>query len=576
MLTYLIIRNFAIIDSLEMEFPSGFTVLTGETGAGKSIIINALNLILGGRASADVIRADTDRAVVEATFSVEGERREEIEALLREQGIEAKEELFIRRVVHRQGKNKAFVNGSLVGSGTLRALTRGLVDISGQHEHYSLMEPENHLGILDRFGGLNARSEALGLEIARMHELKREVKRLKNSERERLSRMDYLSFQLEEIDRSLLSPQQKAKMEEEQGRLRHAERLRDETGQLSRALYEDNHSVADALGDACASLGRLLRFDASLSSIADMLDAARIQLNEAGSELRQYTRGVEVNPERLEEIGQSLHAYAQLTRRYGDNYDEILRSGDEMRAELYKLKGTGHRIGEAEAELVALRREVMAEARTLSALRHEAARRLEASVESELGQLNMARCQIRVEITHRDEQGGVLEDLDRAGVESLGERGLDFVEVMFCPNPGEGFKPLARVASGGELSRVMLAIKNGLLSSDPVSTLVFDEVDTGIGGITADIVGEKIRGLSRSKQVLCITHLPQIAAYADHHLRVEKVLDAERTTSTLRHLGEVERVREVARMLGGRRCTEKTLAHAAEMIARSGPARSGA
>jgi DNA repair protein RecN (Recombination protein N) len=569
MLTYLIIRNFAIIDSLELEVPSGFTVLTGETGAGKSIIINALNLILGGRASVDVIRADTDRAVVEATFSLEGERRKQVEAELVALGIEVREELFIRRVVHRQGRNKAFINGSLVGVGTLKGLTRGLVDISGQHEHYSLMAAENHLEILDRFGGLGGRADALALDIARMQALKREARKLKNSERERLSRMDYLTFQVEEVDRSLLDPQQKKELEDEMELLRHAERLRDETTQLGRMLYEEHHSVSDLLGDACSTLARLVEIDPRLGESSELLEAARIQITEVGNGLRRYNRGIEVNPDRLEEIEQALHAYAQLTRRYGDDYEEILKSLDEMRAELHRLKGSENRIDEAERELEALRREVMAEARTLSGLRREAARHLETTIEAELSQLNMARCQFRVDLWLKGEAEGQEVSLEQVDETALNDRGLDLVEFMICPNPGEGFKPLARVASGGELSRVMLAIKNGLLATDPVETLIFDEVDTGIGGITADIVGEKIKSISGSKQVICITHLPQIAAYANHHMRVEKVAEAERTTSTLRHLGREERVREVARMLGGRRCTEKTLAHAAEMIARS-------
>jgi DNA repair protein RecN (Recombination protein N) len=569
MLTYLIIRNFAIIDSLELEIPDRFTVITGETGAGKSIIINALSLILGDQANRDVIRADSDRATVEATFHLEGERKAEVEAMLKAQGIEVREELFIRRVVHRQERNKAFVNGSLVSLSALRALTRGLVDVSGQHEHYSLMSAENHLGILDRFGGISAKADQLALDIARMHELTREVKRLRNSERERLARLDYLKFQMQEIDRAVLDPVQKSKMEEEQRLLRHAERLRDEAFGVSRALFDEDGSAQDAVGSACSGLQRLVGIDARLAPVLELLEGARIQLGEAGVELRQYIKGIEVNPRRLEEIGQQLHDYQQMARRFGDSHDEIMRAYDEMLAESAKLKGASHRIEEVEKELGELRRQVMAEARTLSARRREAAGWLTECIERELGQLNMARCRFAVEIHHQDGQGNPVEDLEKAGLDALGERGLDVVEFMICPNPGEGFKPMARVASGGELSRIMLAIKNGLLATDPVGTLVFDEVDTGIGGVTADVVGEKIRSISRGKQVLCITHLPQIAAYGDHQMKVEKLLQEDRTTSTLRLLDAQERVKEIARMLGGRNCTEKTLAHAEEMIARS-------
>ncbi len=566
MLTYLIIRNFAIIDSLELEFSGGFTVITGETGAGKSIIVDALNLVLGGRASVDVVRADAERAVVEATFALDDERRAAINAVLEAQGIEARDELLIRRVVQRQGRSRAFINGSVVGLSTLKDVTEGLVDISGQHEHYSLMMPENHIDILDRFGEARRLSERVASMIARFHELKREAKALRRSERERLSRVDFLRFQLAEIDRALIDPESREEMEREQGLLRHAGQLREEAVQLSYALYEGDQSAKDVVSDACRTLGRIAGIDPRLEDLSSMLEQAQILLSEVGVSLRRYARDVEVNPRRLEQIEELLHDYKQLERKYGDDFGAIIEQQSAMRAELKTLDGASSRIKEAEAERDMLQREVMAQARELSARRKEAAGVLKAMIEAELTHLGMERCRFDTTFTHSDGAGGELADIDMAGPASLNDKGLDQLEFLICPNPGEGFKPLARIASGGELSRIMLAIKNALMATDPVPTYVFDEVDSGIGGAVADAVGEKIKKVAQEKQVISITHLPQIAAYGDSHLKVTKVQGVERTTSSLDFLDEDARIMEVARMLGGRECTPTTVAHARELI----------
>ena len=566
MLTYLIIRNFAIIDSLELEFEGGFSAITGETGAGKSIIVNALHLVLGGRASVDVVRADADRAVVEATFSLEDDHKVKIEALLEGQGIEVRDELMIRRVVMRQGRSRAFINGSVVAVGMLKDITEGLVDISGQHEHYSLMVAENHVNILDRFSESKELAESVAAMILRLKALAAEVSRLRRSERERISRLDYLKFQLDEIDRALLDPDSKEELERELALLRHAETLRDESTQLSVMLYEGDRCVLDMVDDANSTLQRLCGYDERLGELSEMLEQARVQLGEVGSSLRQYARNVEVNPKRLEQIQDWLHHYSQLERKYGDDFDAIVEQQLIMQKERKKLEGAASRIEEAEAERVSLQKAVMAEARTLSARRKKAAAWLKELIEGELAHLSMERCRFSTQIEHSDGQGGRLEDLAMAGPDSLNDNGLDIVEFLICPNPGEGFKPLARIASGGELSRIMLAIKNALMTTDPVSTYIFDEVDTGIGGTVADAVGEKIKKVSRSKQVLCITHLPQIAAYGDRHLQVTKVQSEARTTTTLNLLDQESRIMEIARMLGGRTTTPTTLAHAREMI----------
>lgn len=567
MLTYLIIRDFAIIDSLELELSDGFWVLTGETGAGKSIIVNALHLVLGGRASADVVRTDAKRAVVEATFRLESEvRRKEIDALLKAEGIEVREELMIRRLVYAHGRSRAFVNGSIVSVGTLQTITRGLVDISGQHEHYSLMAAEKHVDILDRFGGLQEPAEHVAAMIQKLGQLGREVRQLRRSERERLARIDFLKFQLDEIDRSLLDPDTIDELQQEIDLLRHAERLRDETREVQHLLYGGQVPVSDALGEALGQLERLADIDTRIQDITQLLEQALVQVDEARGSLRSYTESIDVNPSRLEQIQEWLHAYRTLERKYGDDFGAIVEKQREMRAELKSLRGAENRIEQAEAERLELQKQVMAQSRTLSARRAEAARWLKEAIERELAPLNMARCLFETHMTFSDGQGGEIQDIEATTPASLNDKGIDVIEFLIAPNPGEGLKPMARIASGGELSRIMLAIKNALMSTDPVETYIFDEVDTGIGGVVADSVGAKIQKVSTSKQVLCITHLPQIAAYGEHHLQVAKHQEATRTTSHIRQLSAQERVLEIARMLGGRDRTPKTLAHAQEMI----------
>ena len=570
MLTYMIIRNFAIIDALEVELSGGFTVITGETGAGKSILINALNLLLGGRASSDIVRADTDRALVEGTFSLSEERRARIDPLLAEAGIEVCDELMIRRVISRKtGRSRAFLNGSVVPVGILKGIARGLVDISGQHEHYSLLNPDGHVTVLDHFGGLRERAEKISIDIAQMHELRREAKRLRHSERERLARVDFLRFQTKEIQDTLLDPEEEKTLEQQVRFLQNAEMLRDTTYQISQQLYEGENALTGALSEMSMTLGRLSAIDERLGEIAEGFETASIQFDEAAQDIRNYYKGVDTDPEELEETEERLYQHSQLARKYGDDYDETIAQLEAMRAELTQLEGAENRIEEAEKEYDDIQERVMSQARALSELRKKTAQRLKELIESELSFLGMARCQFEVSMHHVGPEGEHLDDVNLTTTGSLNDRGLDVIEFLICPNPGEGLKPLARIASGGELSRIMLAIKNGLMATDPVSTYVFDEVDTGIGGGVAVAVGEKIRAVARNKQVISITHLPQIAAFADHHVKVAKIQTEGRTTSTLKQLTREQRVVEVARMLGGTPATKATLEHAAEMIARS-------
>ncbi len=570
MLSHLSIRNFAIIDALEIDFPEGMTVITGETGAGKSILVDALNLVLGGRGSLELIRTDAETAVVQAIFEVGEARRELLGPMLEERGIDAGDgQLVVRRQLCRSGRNKVFINGCVARLTTLQEVMQGIVDISGQHEHYSLMDSRGHVRILDAFAGLESQTERVSASVAQLRGLRREVQRLQSGERERLVRIDYLEFQLGEIDDAGLEPGEEAALQEELGILRNAERLSLAASEAIHRLDEGQDAIVDSLGELVGRLGRVAGLDRRLQSAVELLDTAQGQLGDAVRDLRRYVDSLDADPSRLADMEDRMQLIDRLRRKHGGDTAEILARAEEMRGELETLRRAETRIEEASAEMLALQRSVMAQARTLSEARKEAARRLTLLIEGELGELGMGRCRFLVVFRHLDAEGNPTEDSSQASPLSLGADGIDEVEFLISPNPGEGFKPMGKIASGGELSRIMLAIKNALIQTDPVETYIFDEVDTGVGGRIAEVIGRKIRDVARSRQVMCITHLPQIAAFATHHMVVEKDVVEGRTVSVLRHLSPLERTREVARMLGGETITQTTLEHAAEMIARA-------
>jgi DNA repair protein RecN (Recombination protein N) len=569
MLTHLVIRNFAIIDHLELPLAEGLTVITGETGAGKSILVDALNLLLGGRASLEVIRAGAEEAVVEGIFEPCAELLGRLNSALTLQGIEVAEQVIVRRIVSRSGRNKVFVNGCATRLDTLRVVTRGLVDISGQHEHQSLLEPSRHVEFLDAFAGLTEDRLAVAEGVARLRALGREVEELQRGERARLTQLDFLRFQLKEIDEARLDASEEESLAQECQRLRHAERLSEVALSAYHSLYEAERSAVDVVSEVCSRLERAVRFDARIGKLQEGLESARIVLSEVASDLRDYAEGVEADPMRLLALTERQDLIDRLKRKHGDSVAKVLVHAEEMRRELGELESAESRVEEALTERASIQRVVMAQARTLSERRKRAARRLEELVVGELGQLGMGGCKFEVQIVHKAEGGEVTQDVHKASAAGLNLAGIDEVEFLIAPNLGEPPRSMARIASGGELSRIMLAIKGVLLRSDIVETYIFDEVDTGIGGRTAEIVGRKIKDVSRSRQVVCITHLPQIAAFADWHVLVEKRNLVDKTVSSLRLLDPRERVREVARMLGGVTLTQRTLDHAEEMIGKA-------
>lgn len=574
MLSHLIIRNFAIIEHLEIPFKTGFTVLTGETGAGKSIIIDALNLLLGGRASTEIIRTDEERAIVEGIFEPAPRTMTRINAMLEARGIDpCDEQLVIRRIVSRSGRNKVFINGSLTTASVLSEVASGLVDISGQHEHYSLLNPDGHIELLDEFAQLHDQSALMRQDYEALASLRREQEQLTRQLRERANRIDFLRYQLEEIQSLKLRPGEDESLEQELGVLRHAEKIQD-ASLRALALCEDSpSSAAQQLSEASGLLARLVPFDPEFETLSNRLEEACIQVEELARDLRQRVTHLDCDPRRLDSVIERLEHIKRLRRKHGSSVVEILERAAQMSHELDRLEHAEAHCNRLEQAIDLAARTAFERAHTLSQARRKAAYELEQALETQLADLNMARTRfvIRFELP-------VLPSLQQSlkswrqdpqtvqCIERLSARGFDELEFLIAPNLGEEPKPLARIASGGELSRVMLVMKSAMAERDPVDTYIFDEVDTGIGGSTADMVGLKIRDASLNHQVICITHLPQIASCCDHHYVVQKQISNDRAQSTIRPLSESERVDEVARMLGGTRVTDKTIAAARELI----------
>lgn len=548
MLTDLYIKNFAIIDNLHMAFREGLNVLTGETGAGKSIIIDAVNLVLGGRASADLIRTGEEEATVEALFDLS--RRPEILAWLAETGVMCGGELLVKRMISRAGRNRVFVGGGLSTIAVLADLAGRLINIYGQHESQTLLKPENHLLLLDGFGDLTD----LKQDFTAIHDEYRrtlnDVRRLDEGEREAARRIDLLSFQSEEIGSAGLLHGEEEELSRERDILVHGEKLLANSRGAFDALYGGDDSILGNLRRVLAGVGEISAIDAKLSEVAETLNGAYLQLEDVALALRDYASRVETDPRRLQAIDDRLDLIFRLKKKYAPTIAEIINYRAEIDRELAGLMNRIETRGRLELKLRELEELMSVKGKELSLRRKGAAKALKAAMEKELKELAMENALFEVALARMEEP--------RAS-------GMERAEFLFSPNPGEAPKPLARIASGGELSRLMLALKQVHPESD-VPTLVFDEVDTGIGGATSALVGEKLKRVAGGQQVLCITHLPQVAAFADHHFRVEKLVEGGRTRTSVNHLTGNERVMEMARMLGGVKITEKTMEHALEMI----------
>ena len=565
MLSELHIRDFAIIDELEISFSKGLNVLTGETGTGKSIIINAVNMILGDKASDDLIRTSAKGGTVEALFDIS--RNEELGSKLRERGFEIQESMVIKRVISRGGKSKAFINGGLVTLPLLSAFGEEFLNIYGQHEHQNLQRHERHIDILDEFGGLMELRSIYQDRFRRLAQIKKELQELKAHE-ERVSReRELMTFQLGEIESVKLKPGEDHRLTEERGILMNAEKLLEYSQGAEHILYSREGSVVEKLNGILERVRELVRIDPSVSPFVQSLESAIYQLEDVALSLRSYGQKVEVNPERLDEIEARLDEVSRLKRKYGPTLDDIFEFRRKVEAELGEMATSKDRAGELESEEEELQEEILSLAKDSSGKRRMVARRLEGEIGKELADLSMnkTRFQVQIEGAEKAMAKEPRGDL-RVGAFHLTPKGMDEVEFLISPNIGEDLKPLSKIASGGELSRIMLAMKSILAETGAGQTLIFDEVDAGIGGATAEVVGRKLHALSKRHQVLCVTHLPQIACFADTHYNVSKESRKGRTITRVKRLEGDGIADEIARMLGGVRITSKTRAHAREMI----------
>jgi DNA repair protein RecN (Recombination protein N) len=563
MLKELNIKNFAIIDQLRVEFGPGLNVFTGETGAGKSIVVDALNLALGERASTDLVRTGSPEAVVEAAFELNGLGSAAALAVLADQGIDAPpgEDLIVRRVISITGKSRVYINGSLANLNTLAELGAHLADIHGQHEHQSLLSVDQQMDMLDSFGGLIEKREAFGGMYRQLHELRRALGEIEAGEREKAQREDLLRYQVNEIEGAQLKEGEDEALAHEQRVLANSEKLAGFAAAADSTLYSAEGSVLAGLKRASANVRDIAAIDVKLAPVLELLESGRAQIEEAAREVAAYAERVEIDPGRLEEIGDRLDLLQKLKKKYGGTVAEIISFGSQAAIELQKIEKSGEEMERLRREIAGLKAEITGKARELTRKRMAATKELDRKVEAELGHLGMKKTTFIAKVTQ--EPGDDTSDGHR-----IGPRGADKVEFLISPNPGEEPRPLARIASGGELSRIMLALKTILIEGDPIPTLVFDEVDAGIGGAVAEEVGKKLRKIAGRRQVFCITHLAQIASMATSHYGVAKAVKKDRTSTEVRLLDGRERVDEIARMLGGKTITDATLKHAAEMIER--------
>jgi len=566
MLTELYIENFALIDKLTVAFSSGLNILTGETGAGKSIVIDAINVLLGERAGTELVRTGAARAMLQAVFDLTDAPH--LLPALAELGIEPEDGLIILgREVAREGRNVARINGRTCPVNVIRQVGDVLVDLHGQHEHQSLLREEHHLAFLDALGDEQfAQTKSAVAELARRRAaLLAELHSLQSDERERLRAIDLLSFQVQEIEKAKLLPGEEAELSVERSRLANAEKLHAAAAAVYGLLYEgdEGKSVLDALGEAEMQMAGLTRYDAELESLVASLQAAAVQISDVCHELADYQDRTQFDPERLEEVDERLMLISTIKRKYGESTDAVLEYCDKQRAELDRLTHHEERISEVQAEIARVEEKLAAQAMALSNARKAMAEQLAAGVQAELAHLGMAKAVFLVNISRHPQQHG----LPVAGeMVAVTTQGIDVVAFHISANVGEPPKPLAKIASGGELSRIMLALKAVSARGAGVPTLIFDEIDTGIGGRTAEAVGLKLAQVARHAQVICVTHLAQLAYYADRHFLLEKAAEDGRTTSHMRALTEEERIEELARLQAGGRITEAVLTHVRSVL----------
>jgi len=563
----LFVRNFALFEEVEVEFGPGFNVLTGETGAGKSLLVGAITFVLGARAGAEVVRRGEKEAIVEATFDVS--KAPLARRAAEEAGFEPEDGLLtFSRELSSSGRSRFRINGRTATLSVVRSIAKFLIDVHGQHEHQSLLDVSRHLDFLDSLGGEAV--EGLRLEVERLYRewraLVEERERIISGERERAQRLDLLQFQRREIDAANLRVGEEEELRREREILVNAERLHEAAATAYKLAYESEEgpAAADLLGGAVGALEEGAKIDGRLRGPLEALSQASSLVEEAARELANYIESLEFDPRRLEEVESRLDLIERLKRKYGDTIEAILEYRRRIEGEIEELSTAEERLGEVEGRISEVERELAGAARRLSEERRRLARELSRRMRQELSELAMPHARFEVAVRVEPSEEGI----EWEGVKvAIGSRGVDRVEFLFSANPGEPPGPLSKIASGGEMSRVMLALKSIHAWESQVPTLIFDEIDIGIGGRTALAVAEKLRKVADRTQVLCVTHLPQIASLADHHFVVEKVEEGGRTRVVVWRLPEEGRAREIARMLGGEELTPVTLRHAEELLA---------
>lgn len=565
MLTELRIRNLAIIESLELRFGAGLIVLTGETGAGKSIILDALEMLVGSRVDATIIRQGADFTLVEGVFKIDERVRQPIHAILeREDLLEDENYLTLGREVRREGRSVARVNGRTTSLSLLKELGSFLIDIHGQSEHLSLLNPRSHIYLLDRYANLEGQLQEYRKRYQELQSLRRELEDLRRLQAEAERRVEMLRFQLEEIEAAHLKPGEDVELRQERNRLANAEALAELAQQALTLLDEgmpEAPPASDLIGQAARALERLAQFDSSQTRLAESILNLEETLADLARELRKYMEKIEFNPRRLEQVEERLDLIQRLTRKYGGSIQAVLERAEQARRELETIETASERLEALQRQEAALLKQVAQQAIILSQARRQAAEQLSRSIEIELDDLRMAQARFAVDFQTRPHPEGLPVNGERLAFDS---NGVDQVEFLIAPNPGEGFKPLVKIASGGETARLMLALKNVLARADEIPILVFDEIDQGIGGRVGLTVGQKLWHLARNHQVFCVTHLPQLAAFGDQHFQVQKVVQGERTYTQVEELDSEKRLLELSQMLG--EIGEGTLRSAHELL----------
>ena len=566
MLTELHIQNFAIIDKLDLRFGTGLIILTGETGAGKSIILDAVVMLIGGKADATFVRADSDAALVEGVFQLKGPEKEAVHEILnREELMDDPNYVILSREIRKEGRSVARVNGRTVAVSLLKEIGALVVDIHGQAEHLSLLDARAHLGLLDRYAEV---ARPLGDYRQTYHallNLRHELSELRKAQADADRRVEMFTYQAEEIEAARLKPGEDEDLRHERDRLANAESLAQNAQEALGILEEGSPEMpaaTDLVGQAAQSLTALAKLDSAQNELANQAEVLLDSMSEIIHNLRDYLEKIEFNPKRLDEVEERLDLVRSLTRKYGGSIPNVIAYGMDARKQLETITGAVERIGELELDEAKLLDKLARQGSLLSGERKSAAAAMGDGIETELNDLRMAAAKFRVDFQTKPDPNGVPHE--NGNRIAFDQNGFDRVEFLIAPNPGEGLKPLVKIASGGETSRLMLGLKNVLARADEVPSLIFDEIDQGIGGRVGMTVGQKLWNLSRTHQVFCVTHLPQLAVFGDEHYQVQKLIQGNRTLTRVERLDGESRVLELSQMLG--EVGEGTLRSAQELL----------